>query len=46
MLDKKFWPKDRMSRAMQRQKLMLLRLQGGKDADEFGTIIVSLKIEY
>ena len=46
MLSKKFYPKDRMSRAMQKQKLVSLKLKGDKDADEFGTVILSLEIEY
>jgi hypothetical protein len=35
-----------MSRAVKKQELMLFKLKSGKDLDEFGTVIVSLKIEH
>ena len=46
MLLKKYRPKDILSKAHQKKKLMRLKLKNGQDPDEFGTAIVSLEIGY
>ena len=46
MLDKKFRPKDTMSKADQRQRLGELTLKEDKDPHDFSLKIAALKLEY
>ena len=46
MLLKKYRPKDILSKAHQKKKLMKLKLKNGQDQVEFGTAIASLEIKY
>jgi hypothetical protein len=46
MLNEKYRPRDMMSRAMQKQALMALKLTANEDPDDFGTAVSRLEIEY
>ena len=46
MLEKKFRPKDVISRALQKKKLLSLKMKKEEDTDDFGTAVAGLEIQY